>query len=415
MDQKLPKDIELQIETEKKTILEEKKLEIEQKIKENQAKILQLEENLEQRLKTMRQQLVEDEWSEERITRRLAIERERNSGTINLYKSNIEALKKELEPGKLPKVECYSDNLIIITGASIPLEFVALESQKSVGGDAIKFIASGEDVHFIQFVTHQFPDLANCDNNMGKVVWQNIGSFYTTNTQKPCWRVDGAASSKDFDKKPEPYYDSHGVHEREKGKLVIYDEPGTTMYHQAERIVFTTFLIKKNQPICEVQWSRQYDQNGALFYCVGNIKAVDKLPDWAILVIKEDCFKSNSDLSGEELKYTLVPELDREIQSNVMVTNEFLQELSNSFLPPPANWILVQNFPNAFPEIIKSKVEEKSEILEAKESQADFHSPVFTPVQTQQQTTQPSNLRATPEEREDDEARYKRHGGDYHS
>jgi hypothetical protein len=68
----------------------------------------------------------------------------------------------------------------------IPSQNVALESQKSIAGDTIQFIATGNNIHFMQFVTHQY-----CD----KAGWSHHENFHIIDPKHLNWRVDGDANS----------------------------------------------------------------------------------------------------------------------------------------------------------------------------------------------------------------------------
>lgn len=279
------------------------------------------------------------DWSEERIQRKLEIELSYFDNEKKLALNEIDYINRDIRNLQKTPQKIYQDAILTIeTDVLIPKKLVALESQKSLSGDAIRFTAQGNNVHFIQFVTHQFVDTME---EMPK--WEAPARYFTMNPTKPQWRVDAVSEWANNENLPLPFYERHGAHELSPTELKIYDEPGTTV-NENERLIFVTFLIKDNQPIYQVRWSRQYNEKGEQFYQIDSPKQIEQLPDWALLVIKEDIYQTNREfpMESEEpyvpLKYRLPASLDRRVDRRSQNTRGFQRSLKDSFLPANQDW-----------------------------------------------------------------------------
>lgn len=282
-------------------------------------------------------------WPEERVIRYSDVQLRKFDSKKDFLIIEIDAITKKIHDLQKPTVCVYQDEqLMIETEVVIPDDKVALQSLKSVFGDAIRFTGYGSDVHFIQFVTHQF-----VESTSGNLRWGKPKSNYMTNLMEPRWRVDTAVDEHDIKTLPLPFYELYGVYDRNPNALSIYDEPGTTMM-RTERAVFATFLINDDKPLYEIRWSRQYDLSGKLVYQIGTPHRINKLPDWALLVIKEDIYQTNSHQANAVLKYQLPPGLDREVEVKKQTSSAFKRALFKSFLPADNSWWVKRSYPRLF-------------------------------------------------------------------
>lgn len=191
--------------------------------------------------------------------------------------------------------------------------------------------------HFLQFITHQMPDMYSYKKEQ-LVSWEEEISNCTIDSKVPRWSVDS-------DSYPSPFYEPGGAHIIADNTCCIYDKPGYGIPMPAgrfERIIGCTFVIVNNQVVNEVRWSRQFEvevvgENLIRSTYTYSIHEASKLPDWALHTLKDE-YETNGSLNK---KIYIIPEyLDRQ---DLEEPAEALKDAGESFLPPPPNWVLLHD------------------------------------------------------------------------
>ncbi len=235
-------------------------------------------------------------------------------------------------------------------------------SFNSQGKDAIQIgikipeNCTKKDVHFIQFITRQMPNMYEFTQS-NKLCWEDADTYYMKDLKTPKWRTDSAGC-------PCPYYEDKGAHEEKEGWVYIYDQPG--LNEDEERVIGCTFLIANETVFKEIRWSRQYETNENkelnLTYKFTKHKA-EKLPDWAILTLKNE-YDTNQANYEEKKIYEIPKYLDREIKVD---KEEALLLAKKSVITCPENWLTIKD--ERFKELF---IENKQEIIESKGSNTSF-------------------------------------------
>lgn len=230
--------------------------------------------------------------------------------------------------------------MVVATGVDMRLEAnVASEHAHRNLSDSIKICAPGNDVHFIQFVTRLTPDEYEYRRSKGQIQqWDTdmseVEPHYMRNADEPRWKVDTTPESTSC------FYDDAGVCARSDTQTAMYDCPGGPAEPIAERVIFCTFVIINNHVTHKIKWSKQFGADEKPFYSV-EAQLCDRLPDWAIRIIDEDCNSTN------KRKFSLPVEL--RVSQNMDITTEQLNvQAREDFLQAPAQWITRQRYPNLF-------------------------------------------------------------------
>lgn len=235
-----------------------------------------------------------------------------------------------------------SEKIKIFTGFDMGQEFdIAKEHGARDLSNSIKICVNSSNVHFIQFVTRLTPDkfafkkLEGAPQRWISELSTISGSYhYMTDANNPRWKVDVTSDSESC------YYDEKGAYKVDGNLSAMYDCPGGLYEPIEERAIFCTFIVIDNQVTHKVKWSKQYNMSNESFYSV-DVQSCQRLPDWAIKTILEDYNKIN------KKTFKMSEELSR-LQNPNLTLEDLNTEAAEDFLPPPAEWITIRDFPLLF-------------------------------------------------------------------
>lgn len=186
----------------------------------------------------------------------------------------------------------YSDEqLSVSTGIDIKQEVEGLDRYPRTLNNAIKITATSKkndaappNIHFIQFVTRQLPNLMSFEK-YGICDWDNPAPHYMTDLIAPKWKVDTTDQAKTC------FYEELGAKRVDRGEnhisLSMYDYPGGAYEPVEERVVFCTFVMIDDAITHVVQWDKKYNLKEEEYYLVKVTPWHKPLPYWAVDKLKD--------------------------------------------------------------------------------------------------------------------------------
>ena len=233
----------------------------------------------------------------------------------------------------------FNDQHIMIE-TGVDISAVSVSSIRTLT-NAIKITAQTRDeVHFVQFVTHQYPDLFSFNmSREASFQWCEVDKGYMTDNVTPKWKLDivyESLSSTNFN--TTIYYEEKGACEKRADFTAMMDYPGGMFAPEEERFVFCTFIVVNSQVTHLVKWSKQFNEQRKEFYSV-DCKACDALPYWATSLLTQ---QYGSLIQGDRIFLGL-----RKTDRPSTPEAESL-ELRQSFLTPPGNWCTYVEYPALF-------------------------------------------------------------------
>lgn len=205
--------------------------------------------------------------------------------------------------------------------------------------NCIKITAASSNVHFLQFVTRQYPDIYEF-NTSGKIQWDSEpGPFYMQDSINPRWKLDITEDSSTC------FYEEKGLSKKDENSTSMYDDPGGLALPEEDRATFCTFVMIDNKITHLIQWSKQSieslqstDPEECYLVHVTLIKN-KPLPLWALDIVNKHYITKTTAMPKELIEADSLKELA------TMSAEQLKVESRMYFLQPPDNWCTFVRFP----------------------------------------------------------------------